>query len=93
MNKYNHNSWDYLVNELMQEGFWLDEAVIIATWTHNNNENKLCFDPTSMVTKIFAIFLEILIVNVVKQLEKSSMNQNWKKATVLQIRMLNNKRY
>ena len=52
VNERNHYSCDVIVRKIMQDEkkIKLEEAVKIASWTHNTNVNVLGFQPLQLVT-------------------------------------------
>ena len=52
MNERNHYSADFVVRKIMDQDdkMTLEEAVNLASWTHNTNVNRFGYDPMTLVT-------------------------------------------
>ena len=57
-NERNHYSCDVIVRKIKEEDDKIDlqEAINMATWTHNSNINRLSFTPLQLVTGKHIIF-------------------------------------
>ena len=58
MNERNHYSADIVVKKIMESDkkISLEQAVDMASWTHNTNVNRLGFDPMTLVTGKAVVF-------------------------------------
>ena len=65
VNERNHYSYDMIVRKVMEQDkkLTLQEAVDMASWTHNTNVNVLEFSPIQLVTGKNVVFHGLVIVN------------------------------